>query len=505
MRPRTGSSNSLERTMKDLKSRTLRGGVAKGFAQAANFLLKTGCLIVFARLLEPTDFGLVGMVTAITGLLSLFREFGLSLATVQRADITNEQTSTLFWINIAVGVVLCLISIAIAPIVASFYREPRLDLIMVVLGVSFLFNAAGVQHSALMQRQLRFTTLAIIDVIALLASSAASLVLALRGFGYWALVVWSTMLPLATTIQLWICSRWVPGRPGLNVGAGSLLRFGSIVTLNTLVVAVAYSVDKILLGRFWGAEVVGIYGRAYQLVALPTEQVTSTIGGVAMSVLSRLQHDRARLWSYFSKGYSVVLTITIPVATMCALFAEQIVLVMFGPKWTDAVSVFRLLVPTVLVFAIINPPGWVLVALGMVGRSLKIALAIAPLVIIGCLIGLPYGANGVALGFSIAMVLWVVPHLLWCFHGTGFPVRDLVYVIGRPMLSSIAAAVCSWGVVALAGPKLTVFVSLALGIVVFMSVYACVLVFGMKQGAFYLDLLRSLRGQGSSDNAVVAS
>src|SRR5262245_54068980 len=109
--------------MKDLKTRTLRGGAAKGFAQAANFLLRTACLMIFARLLEPADFGLVGMVTAITGFLSLFREFGLSLATVQRSEITDAQTSTLFWINIVVGAVLFVISVMSAPLVASFYRE----------------------------------------------------------------------------------------------------------------------------------------------------------------------------------------------------------------------------------------------------------------------------------------------------------------------------------------------------------------------------------------------
>ena len=336
--------------MKDLKSRTLRGGVAKGGAQAANFLLRTGCLIVFARLLDPSDFGLVGMVTAITGFLTLFREFGLSLAAVQRAEITDQQMSTLFWINIVVGFALCLVSFAIAPAVAAFYREPRLGLIMGILGLGFVFNAAGVQHSALLQRQLRFTSLAVVDVVSLLSSSLISVLLAFNGFGYWSLVVWSITLPLATTLQLWLHSRWIPGKPSWHAGAGSLLRFGGLVTLNTLVIHIAYNLDKVLLGRFWGAEVLGIYGRAYQLVNIPTEQINGTTGSVAISVLSRLQNDPERLWSYFRKGFSIVLAATVPIAVMCALYAREIILVMFGPKWSDAIPVFRLLVPTVLVF-----------------------------------------------------------------------------------------------------------------------------------------------------------
>src|SRR5204862_5518529 len=126
-------------SMKDLKERTIRGGVAKVCSQAANVLLRMGTLMVLARLLEPLDFGLVGMVAAITGVLSLFKEFGLSTATVQRATISDEQTSTLFWINVAVGATLMLASIAIAPFVATFYHEPRLSIVMVVSALGFLF------------------------------------------------------------------------------------------------------------------------------------------------------------------------------------------------------------------------------------------------------------------------------------------------------------------------------------------------------------------------------
>ncbi len=400
-----------------------------------------------------------------------------------------------------VGVVLLLVSVAVAPIVASFYGEPRLRVIMDVLGLSFVFNAAGVQHSALLQRQLRFTTLAVIDVIALAASSAISMVLALRGFGYWALVAWSTTLPLVTTIQLWFHARWIPGKAALSVGTRSLLRFGSIVTLNTLVVHIAYNLDKVLLGRFWGAEVVGIYGRAYQLVTLPTEQINSTIGGVAISVLSRLQNDRKRLWGVLPKGLftGIGRDSSNRDDVRVVRGANRSRDVRAEVDWCG--SRIRLLVPTVFAFAIINPTGWVLVALGMVGRSLKIALVIAPIVIIGCVAGLPYGANGVALGFSVAISLWIVPHMLWCFHGTGVPMQDVLFAIGRPVVSAAVAAPCAWAVLAFAKDSLATFSTLVLGVAVFMSIYVCVLLFAMKQSAFYLDIFRNLRQREADDNA----
>jgi PST family polysaccharide transporter len=144
--------------MRNLREKVIRGGAAKICSQATNFLVRLGTLMVLARLLDPKDFGLVGMVTAVIGALYIFRDFGLSTATVQRTTVTHEQTSTLFWINISIGIVLVLVCTAIAPLIARFYHEPRLVEVSIAVGTGFLFNAAGVQHSALLQRQMRFTT-----------------------------------------------------------------------------------------------------------------------------------------------------------------------------------------------------------------------------------------------------------------------------------------------------------------------------------------------------------
>src|ERR1700730_8649808 len=186
--------------MKDLKERTIRGGLARLCAQGAEFLLRLIGLMVLARLLGPKDFGLVGMVTAFTGFLGLFRDFGLSSAAVQRTAITEEQMSTLFWINILLGFLLMVVAFAMAPAVAAFYHNPQLFGITTVLAAGFLFNAAGIQHSALLQREMRFTALAIINVAALIVSSAIGIFGAKAGYGYWALVAMNVVSPVVTSL-----------------------------------------------------------------------------------------------------------------------------------------------------------------------------------------------------------------------------------------------------------------------------------------------------------------
>jgi O-antigen/teichoic acid export membrane protein len=483
--------------MKDLKERTLRGGFAKVCAQGANFLLRIGALMVLARLLDPKDFGLVGMVTAVTGVFSLFKDAGLSMATVQRTTITNEQVSTLFWINMLVGAILGLLSLAIAPILVSFYHEPRLFWVTAALAVGFLFNAASVQHAALLQRQMYFAALSVIETISLLVSIAVGIGMAIGDYGYWALVGMAVISPAVSTVCLWSIATWVPGMPHRGVGIGSMMRFGGTAMLNGLVVYIAYNLEKVLLGRFWGAEALGMYGRAYQLINIPIENLNSASGGVAFAALSRLQDDPNRFKNYFLKGYSVVLALTLPLTIACGLFANDIILILLGPKWKDAIAIFQLLTPTILVFALINPFSGLLYSIGLVGRSLKIALVIAPLVIAAYVIGLPYGPTGVAFAYSAAMTLWLVPHIGWCIHGTMISSRDILKVSSQPFLSAIVAAAVAFIAQFLYGQSLSPIPRLLLGGGILLLSYLWMLLYVMGQKAFYFDLLRSLRKRSS--------
>jgi PST family polysaccharide transporter len=283
------------------------------------------------------------------------------------------------------------------------------------------------------------------------------------------------------------------------------MRFGGTVTLNGLVVYVAYNLEKVLLGRYWGADVVGVYGRAYQLSNIPTENLNSSVGGVAFSALSRLQDEPQRLRNYFLKGYSLVLALTLPITLLSALFANDMILVFLGPKWREAIPIFRLLAPTILIFAMINPFSWLLFAIGKVGRSLKIALVIAPIVITGYVIGLPYGPKGVALGYSTAMALWVVPHIAWCVRGTVISFRDILRTLSQPLLSSLVAAALPFALQSFFGQWLSPLLRLVIGVTLFVSVYVGVLLQVMGQKAFYMELIRGLMSRRSVKDEILVS
>jgi len=484
---------ALPGEISDLRERTLRGGFAKLCGQAVGFAFRLGFMIVLARLLDPKDFGLVAMVTVITGIYGMFTSLGLSSATVQKVNITGDQISTLFWINMLIGALLAILCLATAPVLVAFYHEPRLLWVTVTMAMGFLINAAGVQHQALLQRHLRYVTVTVIDGLSQLASIVVGIGLALGGFGYWALVGAMLTSSGVATAGAWLTARWLPGRPRWNAGIATMLHFGGTITLNSLVSYSSYNLEKVLLGRFWGADALGIYGRAFQLISVPTEYLNSAIGGVAFSALSRLQDDPARLRSYFLKGYALAISLTLPTTIFCGLFADELILVLFGPNWVKAAVIFRLLAPTILILGMINPLAWLLFSIGLQVRSLKIALAIAPIVVTAYMIGLPYGPAGVASAYSIAMSLWLIPHIIWCLHGTVISPRDLLRAIFRPFISGCVAGLCAFAIQRYFGPSSGAVVRLLLGAGVMFATYILVLLFALGQRDFYLDLFRGLR------------
>ena len=491
--------------MKDLRERAVRGTLARVSAQSANMALRIVSLAILARLLDPNDFGLVGMVAALTGILSLFRDFGLSAASIQRAHITDEQSSTLFWINVLTGVLLSVITAICAPLVVRFYHEPRLYWVTVAMGTTFLINSIGIQHSAHLQREMHFTTISIIDTGSTLISTIIGIATAKIGWGYFALVAMAVANPLIGTVGFWSVTGWIPGMPRKGVGLRSMMRFGGTLTVNGVVLYVASNAEKVLLGRYWGADAIGIYGRAFQLIRIPTDTLTGAVGEVAFSALSRLQGDAKRLRSYFLKGYSLVIALTLPATVACAVLAPDLIGFVLGPKWKDAAPIFRLLTPTILVFAIANPLSWLVLGLGMVGRLAKMTTTIAPLMIASYFAGLPYGPKGVAFAYSAIMVLWLVPVSLWAVHGTAVSFGDVVSTAKHPLIASLAAGAAAYFACSAYGHSEQHLLRLVLGTAVLLGVYAVTILYVFGQKSYYLGLLRKLTDRSSVEQEALVS
>jgi PST family polysaccharide transporter len=476
----------------DLKQKSTRGGVAVILSQAIGSMLQLGTLLVLARLLSPADYGLQAMVGSLTSLLSLLKDAGLNFASVNRETLTHEQLSSLFWLNATIGVALTIAVASGSHFLAVFYKDPRLFWITMASSSIFFLNGLTVQHRALLDRSMRFTTSSLIDIVVSFLGTAVAISMAFAGFGYWSLICQNVSLPLFGMFGIWFAMPWLPGRPRWTPELRSMVRVGGTVTLNGIVSYLSYNMEKILLGRFFGPALLGIYGRAYQLANLPVQQLTGAVGIVAFPMLSRLKDDPQRLRRSYLKSHSLVVSLTVPVVISCALYADEIVRVLLGPKWQGTATVLRLLSPTVLVFALLNPFSYIVRALGLVERSLKMAIVIAPVVTIGILAGLRHGPTGVAAGYSVAMLLLWVPMVAWAKHGTGVTTADYWDCIKRPLIAGAAGGIAGWIFKSACQGVLTPSFLLIAELGISFGVYALLLLYAMGQKPMYADLIRQL-------------
>ncbi|MFE1744019.1 lipopolysaccharide biosynthesis protein [Coleofasciculus sp. H7-2] len=423
----------------DLKGRSVRGGAVTMVTQGCKFLLNLGSTVVLARLLSPQDYGLLGMVTSLTGFVYIFNDMGLSAATIQKAEVNHKQVSTLFWVNVALSISLALLTAAMAPLIAWFYGEPRLIWITLVVAGTFIFAGLTVQHQALLRRQMRFVALAAIDIISILVGVATTIIAAWYGAGYWALVLMQVATVIATCVGVWVMCGWRPGPPVRGSGIRSMLAFGSNLAGFDFLNYMARNLDNVLIGRVWGANALGLYVKAYSLMMLPLQQINSPIKAVAVPSLSRLHFEPEQFRNHYLKALSLLTSITAPVVILMLVISEEIVELILGSQWGEASIIFRFLGISALVQLITNTSGWLYICTGRTDRMFKWGVFSSTFLAMSFFIGLPYGAKGVALSYSIAKLLQTWPCMYYATRNTSITMLDLLRAVQQPLLASIPA------------------------------------------------------------------
>lgn len=405
-----------------IASRTVRGGVVTIASHGLKFVLSIGATAVLARLLSPQDYGLIGMVVVFTGFVALFKDLGLSLATVQRAEISYEQISTLFWVNVCLSAAITVVMVALAPLIGWFYSEPRLVLVTVVTATGFIFGGLAVQHEALLKRQMRFYALSVIAFLSMMIGYAVGIVLAWRGAGYWSLVFSQLALLASNMLGVWLVCRWRPGRPQRNSGVRSMLSFGGNVTGYAVVNYISKNCDNLIVGRIFGPQPLGLYSKAVQLLSMPTDQINEPLATVSIPALSRLADSPERYRQAYLRIMEKLIMLTMPAVTLMLATSDWLVRIVLGSQWDYTARIFIFMGIAGLFQPVASTGGWLLVSQGRVRDMLRWSLINAPISIISIVAGLPWGVVGVAASWSLGRVLLANPLLFW-FVGRSGPVR----------------------------------------------------------------------------------
>jgi O-antigen/teichoic acid export membrane protein len=425
----------------ELKRKSVHGGVAVAVSQILKLSLQFISVVVLARLLTPEDYGLFSIVVAITVFVGIFNELGLNWATIQSPEINHRQISALFLVNLAFGCVLALATMAAAPLISRIYREPSLTMMIISMSACYVLSSLGSQPEALLRRQMKFTLMAVIGVSSMAAGFTVAIVAALSGAHYWSLVLMQLTVNGTNTIAVWLAGRWLPGRPGRFSEIKHMLNFGGRLTINQIFNYAVRNVDNLLIGWYWGARLLGFYDKAYQMLNVQGLQVSTPVMGITLPVLSRLQAEPQRYREYYEKFQMLATAAGMSLSAFLFISANEVVLLFLGSQWLPSVPIFRMLAPAAFLGTSFGSANWIFISLGQPGRMFRSSVSIALVTIVGFIIGLPFGALGVAISFSLTRMILLLPVFYYACKKSPLAWTHALKTISRPGVCSISAVV----------------------------------------------------------------
>lgn len=394
-------------------------------AQAVRMVLQLLSVAILARLLSPHDYGLLAIALVLVGLGEVFRDFGLTSASVQAPELSNAQRDNLFWVNVAIGVTLTAVMFAAAGPTSAVTGEPDMLVMTRWLALMFLFNSLSAQHRAMLMRDLKLRALAIVDIAAAATALTAAVVAAVAGAGFGALIIQQLTLGAVTLIGAVLAGRWLPRFYSRSASIGPMIKLGWNLMASNLLNYAGKQIDTVLISLRFGTAPLGLYNRAYQAVMTPLGQARSPLQSVALPVLARVQADRARFDNYVvAAQVALGYVFGIPLAIVAAL-AEPVVGIMLGPGWSQAAPLLRLFAIAGILTTVAYVGYWVYVSRGLGGELFRYSVVTTSLKIICISIGSYFGLLGVAVAFAIhPAIAWPIS-LAWLSRVTPMPRRRL--------------------------------------------------------------------------------
>jgi len=377
--------------MGDLRETTLTGLTWSAIGQFATQALRFVLSVALARLLTPKDFGLVGMIIVFTGFAGLFSELGFGAALIQRQEIEEINLSSIFWLNVVSGLILTGIVFGVAPLIATFYNEPRLKLLTMLISANFFIGSLNTVQTAVLRRSMDFRKLAIIETIAMAIAGGLAITLAFIGFGVWSLA-WQMLISTSVgVIIMWRVTDWKPQFCFNKKAVKELVGFSSnFLGFNVFNYWVRNS-DDLLIGKFIGSTGLGIYTRAYSIMLLPLRQISTTVGQVMFPSLSRIQQDKERVKQIYLRAISVIALITFPMMMGLLVIADSFVIALLGPKWIEVIPILQIMCMLGLVQSLVTTLGWIYTSQGRTDWFFRWSVVAGALLILSILIGIWIG------------------------------------------------------------------------------------------------------------------
>lgn len=445
--------------------------VQQAGGQAGSYVV----FVVLAALLSPEHFGVLGMATVWTGMLSAFAELGFGAAIVQRAELRPEHLSTTFAINLGAGVLLTCAGLALSPAAAAFFHTPQVGPVMACLSAGFLIRSFSLTQVAFAQRDLRFRLLAVRDVGASLAGGIAGVTAALMGWGVWSLVVMTLVNYSTGAVLIWRSTSWRPRRSEVSWAcARELWPYSSQMFGFSILKAVVQNSDRLVLGYLLGAAPLGVYTFAVRVIVFPVRLVSGAFGTYLFPKAARLQGDLAAVRRHYLENMAVLLSLVLPMTVAAALLAPSLIPPLFGSEWAVAVLPIQILSVTALAGAFYPAAGELAKALHRPGWMIRWSALYTMVLCVALWFGAGEGLVGAVVASAAAHVALLPVALFMADRVIRLRWRDLLAEWWPSAAASLVLAAVCWGTIEISpfGPFPTGWVALGLGTLAYVAVLA---------------------------------
>ena len=423
----------------ELRGLAVRGAGATLLSGGMSMAIQVVATITLARLLTPSDFGVVAMVTTFSLLLGNFGTNGFTEAILQFDEVNHVLVSNLFWINFGVGIFLTVAFAGAGSLLAQFYRDPRVANVAVGTSLAILIGSTSVQHQALLKRAMYFSALSLNDIISRAASVAVSILLAWAGWRYWALVAGVVAAPLSTSIGAWILCRWTPGLPRRAANTGPMVRFAMHVYGRFTVNYFSRNTDNLLVGWRFNAQSLGFYKKAYDLFALSASLLVSPLANVAVSALSRFDPRSAQFRRYFLNSLAVMAFVGMGLGMNLTLVGKDVIRLLLGYKWEESGRIFMFFGPGIGIMMLYYTHGWIHLSIGRADRWFRWGIVEFACTFLMFLVGLHWGPAGVAVAWTASFWILTLPSLWYAGRPVQFGVTPMLAAIWKFVLASAVA------------------------------------------------------------------
>jgi O-antigen/teichoic acid export membrane protein len=423
-----------------LRRTAVRGAGAAIAGSAGSFALQIGSVVILARLLTPSDFGIVTMVTTFSLLLRSFGLNGFTELIMQREELTDSLASNLFWINLGIGTMLTLAFASSGQLLALLYRNSAVARVSEGMSLTIGIGCLGYIHLGLLQRAMHFRTTAIITFAGHVLYVIVCIVLAMAGWHYWALVWGSVIQTAVVAVGGWVMCRWTPSWPCRALGTGSGVKFAANVYSHFAFSYLTRNTDNVLVGWRFGAPALGFYKKAYDLFVLPETQLLAPLSAVVVSTLSRVSRDREQFQRYFLRTISVLALFGMGIGADFALVGRDIIRFLFGPGWEEAGRIFALFGPGIGVMLLYNTHGWIHLSIGRPERWFRWGLMEFACTASLFLLTLRWGPSGIAFAWSASYFLLMFPGFWYAGKPIGLGIGPMLAVVWRFFAASVLAS-----------------------------------------------------------------